>query len=168
MPIVRSVIPNYSLLMRLIGGYNARVIGGFPLYLIGGADIYSDLDIYAEYEGDYNHIIDHMISISEFIGASEGNKTLQFRYNDDIIQIVKPGFRPFTDEERLAMCDLSASACMLRLNTDTEFEVVVLYPDDIKRKICRVIEYHDWTEYRIDSYRKRGYRIIRELEKFEW
>lgn len=169
MKIARSVMPQYHLIKMLYTAFDLRCLGGFPLWLIGGADIYNDIDLYTNTEEQFNRAVEHMIKVGHLIGVSDGQKTLQFRYNDDIIQIVRPGFRPFTDQELLDSTDLSPSACLLRYLPDEDvFDVLVKYPDDISKRICRVLEYHEWTDYRLDSYRKRGYRIVKELEKFDW
>lgn len=152
MPIVRDYIPSMFKDFLLMG---CQIAGGFPLYLIGGANEYSDVDIYLNHDW-------LMIEVVKRLGYIPPSKitshTAVFNYAGFELQICKPTKRPISDDEMLLMADLSPSACLLRWHGG--FEVLALYPDDIKNRICRVLDRHEWTWYRIKQYEAKGYTIV--------
>jgi hypothetical protein len=133
--------------------------GGFPLWLVGGSDAYSDIDLYTNDNLIWDHAIDWLHPRSR--ERSYTRHTIQYTIDTTVFQLVRPGWKWFTNQELIEMSDLSPSACVLYLNAADNFEVDVLYPEDIRNRVCRVLIEHEFTDYRVDSYRKRGYTIVR-------
>ena len=149
----------------LLREFRVQIMGGYPLWLVGGADSYSDIDVYCNTWEQWTHVVRYLMAVG-FKEVGGTRHTLQFQFHNGvewvkpIFQIVQPGFKYFDDIDLLRCADLSPSACLLELNDGDEFEVLALYPEDIKNRRCRVLIEHEFTPYRIDQYRKKGYEII--------
>lgn len=154
MEIVRE-IPK-QLILRYWIESGLQIAGGFPLYLVGGSQGYSDIDLYANLQRQYDGAKDFLDKWGMWAYATE--YTEMYYTGAGMVQLVKPGARPFSDTELLNMADMSPSACLLTL-MGGEFVVRALYPDDIRNRVCRVLIEHEWTWYRKEQYIKKGYTI---------
>ncbi len=158
MPIVRSPIPQEGLLRDFLAR-GCRIAGGFALWLVGGCDTYSDIDVYAD---DWTLFYDLHSELREKTSDVRHTPHTSVFVIDGIeIQLVKPGFRLFSDIEFMSSTDMTATAIMLRL-VDGHFEVVALYPDDIKLRTSHLLLKGDWTWYRIEQMERKGYTVIQE------
>lgn len=136
--------------------FHVQCAGGFPLYLIGGADAYNDIDLYTNDMDTFEALNTELRRDGLFFYPTP--HTNMYLYHGDHIQVVRPGFRAFTDDELLQNADMSASACLLQY-ADNQFSVRALYPDDIRNRVCVVLNQHTWTTYRKRVYRAKGYTI---------
>lgn len=130
--------------------------GGFPLYLAGGAAFYSDIDLYAASWPDYYRgckTLSHLGMVTE--RTAEG---IRFLIVGEDINLMRPRSSQLTPEALMETADLSPSACALRLE-EMRLVVETLYPQDIETRTCRVLIQHDWTDYRLEIYRRKGYTI---------
>lgn len=159
MPIVRNPVPHEGFLKRLLAE-GVQCLGGFPLWLIGGADTYSDIDLYSN---DWTRFYRLHKEFSEKASSiRHTRRTSVFVIDKTEFQLVKAGFRQFTDMEMISMTDMSATAVMLRLSND-QLEVVALYPDDIRSKVSHLLlDGSEWTEYRVQQMERKGYTVIRD------
>jgi hypothetical protein len=147
----------HPLLVQIIE-HGGQIFGGFPLWLIGGSPAYSDIDVFTNSWPDFYRLDALLGSRGKGIGFTP--RTTQFDVGGTTFQLVNPGARVYDDDDLLNAADLSPSACLLTW-TDKRFAVFVRYPEDIKNRVCRVLERHDWTDWRLKLYQERGYRIIK-------
>lgn len=155
MPIIQP-IPQSDLLQTLLES-QTQIAAGFPLWLIGGAPHYSDIDIYTNHWGIYYNVF-RLLKKLAGLPIQHTPYTVVFQIETIPFQLVQPGCLPCDDITLLSLADLSPSACLLKY-TNNQFEVLALYPEDIRQRICRVFSVHDWTDYRINQYRQKGYQI---------
>lgn len=131
-------------------------MGGYPLYLYGGAPDYSDIDLYTNDWETYRKVLRRLDRAGHYSRWTRHTATYQLP--DDVVQVVRPGVRSYTDDELLASADLSPSACLLT----ADGLIRVLYPDDIASRICRVLVSHEWMPVRCEQYKRKGYTIVYE------
>lgn len=157
MPILNQVPHRWLMLELLLDGI--QCLGGFPLWLIGGAGDYSDIDIYTNNWTQFYKTHKRLRELGEI--REQTPNTTMFFYDGQHYQLVKPGHRPFSNQELLELCDMSAAAVILEYDSDkSEFVVKAMYPQDIYYRTCRVLVQHEWTDYRIKQYEKKYYKVI--------
>lgn len=155
---IRQDIPYQGVLRNLLS-MNIGIFGGLPLYLTGYAPFYSDIDIYP-------------ISLNGHLQAkkflSKLAKTVKITPKTKIYNVYGVPFQLVdyfdtwkSKDDILYTTDVSVSAC--ELLWDNEFKIRVLYPDDLKNKLCRVFIKHSWTWHRIETYKKKGFKIIEDI-----
>lgn len=159
MPIINQ-LPHRWLMMELLYVDKLQCLGGFPLWLCGGSGDYSDIDLYTNNWTQFYKTHKRFCEIGRIVQHTPN--TTMFEYDGVFYQLVKPGTRPYSDQELLELCDMSAAAVILNYDpADNQFIVRAMYPDDIYYRTCRVLLNHDWTEYRIKQYEKKYYKVVR-------
>lgn len=157
MPIFNQVPHKWLMMELLLDGM--QCLGGFPLWVIGGAGDYSDIDIYTNNWVQFYKAHKRFKELGEI--REQTPNTTMFFYDDQHYQLVKPGYRAFSNQELLELCDMSAAAVTLEYDSVNNcFVAKAMYPDDIYYRRCRVLVQHDWTEYRIAQYKKKHYKVI--------
>lgn len=154
LPIVREIPERYLLQLALLHGLVC--CGGFPLWLVGGADSYGDIDLYCP-DTSLWEFWNTYLGDTAIEGKSTDNTRVYLTRGGSIIQLVHP---PWPSDYRwlIAHTDLSASAVALTLE-EGEWVCYAQYPEDIANRVCRVLEYHDWTDYRVQVYSRKGYKV---------
>ena len=148
-------IPAIELLM--LGGF---IAGGYPLFLCGGAADYTDIDVYAPNLVVHARLKDYL-ERQPHMKLNRTTRTQPYYVHgiNQRFELVDQGFKDFTWQEVCEMADLSPSATAL-VWRDNRPRVMALYRDDISNHVCRVLEQHEWTAYRTESYAKKGYTIV--------
>lgn len=140
-----------------IGGF---IVGGYPLYVCKGANTFSDIDVYAPNSESRTVLERYFRRKAQKLEKTQHAQQYQMFESKRRFDLVDEGFKTFDWREVLIMADLSPSAVCI---TTKDYSPIVyaLYPDNIRNRVCRVLDEHDFTDYRIRSYQVKGYTIIR-------
>jgi hypothetical protein len=128
--------------------------GGYPLWLAGGAAFYSDIDVYPRSWRGYYAALNFLEKYGRFCGRSP--RSIAYQYAGDTWQLIQPAQVSLLD--LMLTADLSPCATVLVWD-DHQFRLYTLYPEDIANRVCRVLTHHDWSQYRIEVYQKKGYTV---------
>lgn len=139
---------------QLLTAPDVACSGGFPLWLAGGANFYSDVDLYPLSWNAYYRALHLLGEHGDFLGSSP--HAVKYMYTADTWQLMHPA--QIDALELMATADLSPCATALVWD-DARFRIFTLYPEDIAQRVCRVLIRHDWTDYRIQTYLKKGYTV---------
>lgn len=163
--VVRPIPASGAVCWLVDNGY--VIVGGFPLWLAGGSPTYSDVDVYSLSEEQYAAAIQYMMLHGAQPAPTTPN-TVGYVFDGVIFQLVFPHSNQKESRDIIYTTDISPSACMLVKDddgryairdNDGEYAVDILYPDDIKNRVCRILIEHEWTWHRIETYIKKGYRV---------
>lgn len=136
-------------------------VGGFPLWCAGYADTYGDIDLYTtnwlQFYAWHKRLRDAGAKL-----VDPTPETSQFILGDTFIQLVHPALHQKCAMDVMLDADLSASAIALLWEGRPENRPVIkmLYPDDVRQKVCRVLKRHEWTDYRVKAYQAKGFAIV--------
>lgn len=148
MPISHTIPDTHTPILR-----DMMCAGGYPLWLIGGASFYTDIDLYPANWQTYYRWLRFFEAEAAFVSKSPYSTS--YVYAGDTWQLIHPAQKSLMD--LMATSDLSPCATAMGWGDDGQAHVYTLYPDDIAQRVCRVRTRHDWTEYRLEVYVRKGY-----------
>jgi len=154
---LRRAIRHEPLLREMVGS-GLMIAGGYPLWLTGQADFYGDIDLYAKDWTAYFRWHKRLCALHETGEITHYKRGTNLNFRGDAWQIIHPA--QSCEAELLLTPDLSASSCVLVLDERDEWSLWSYYADDIRNRVCRVLDRHAWTEQRIDLYKRKGLEII--------
>jgi hypothetical protein len=156
MKILRMI--DYEVMEMLkLGGY---FVGGYPLTLCGGAGSATDRDLYAPDDDTRTVLTAFLRRRCQKLDRTTHTQPYRSYITNKRYELVDKGFKDFTWDEMIQNSDLTPSAVALTMHNGS-VKVFALYPDDINKRVCRVLEEHEWTDYRVTSYKAKGYQVIR-------
>ena len=135
----------------------ARIAGGFPVWAAGFSSRYTDIDLYADTWDTFTRIRGDLHVSGKYLGDTR--ETSQYVVNQTTFQLVNPFEEHKTIYDLINNTDMSATATALCVDRD-KLVVISLYPDDLKNHINRILIDHEWTGFRAEAYRQRGFTIV--------
>lgn len=137
----------------------ARIAGGFPVWAAGFGSTYTDIDVYADTWETFARIRGDLHVSGKYLGDTK--ETSQYIVNQTTFQVVNPFAEHADVYEVISNTDMTATATALILDEDRDKLVVVsLYPEDLRKHINRILIDHEWTDFRAQSYKRRGFNIL--------
>lgn len=135
-----------------LGGY---LLGGYPLHLLDDST-FSDYVIYTD---DWNACMRVFLYLKNKCDEMFSRlNVIEFRIGGISYQLNKPyGNNNFISY--MNNVDMSASGVILIKDENDKYILITPFYEDIRNKVCTVLQNHEWTWYRINTYTEKGYLI---------